>query len=247
LLGEVADMRKLTLDDVRPKLQWPSLDDIRLNRRTLTLDDVRMNWAGTVVAAPLWAYEPTTEIMLVRTSRGIIPLVRRKDRFRRIRELWGTINAEVARIRAQRELEEDERKAEWEARKDRLIRDAANDDSPTREKSLTELHFLLRAERLGRRAEKDAPSLYWPTGRAHKWCVVCGEQFFGLGSVTTCTEKCHAARRKQTHVPSKQPRPHVEHQPRACERCGESFTPRRSDGRFCSGRCRVAHHRANAT
>jgi hypothetical protein len=31
---------------------------------------------------------------------------------------------------------------------------------------------------------------------------------------------------------------------RECERCGNEFTPGRSDARFCSGRCRVAHHRA---
>jgi hypothetical protein len=30
---------------------------------------------------------------------------------------------------------------------------------------------------------------------------------------------------------------------RPCERCGEPFTPTRSDARFCSGRCRVAAHR----
>jgi hypothetical protein len=31
---------------------------------------------------------------------------------------------------------------------------------------------------------------------------------------------------------------------RACERCGQTFAPRRSDARYCSGRCRVAAHRA---
>jgi hypothetical protein len=30
---------------------------------------------------------------------------------------------------------------------------------------------------------------------------------------------------------------------RVCEQCGESFTPSRSDARYCSGRCRVAAHR----
>jgi hypothetical protein len=29
-----------------------------------------------------------------------------------------------------------------------------------------------------------------------------------------------------------------------CEHCGGTFTPRRRDARFCSGRCRVAAHRA---
>jgi hypothetical protein len=34
--------------------------------------------------------------------------------------------------------------------------------------------------------------------------------------------------------------------PAACLRCGESFTPKRTTARFCSVRCRVAHHRAKA-
>jgi hypothetical protein len=29
-----------------------------------------------------------------------------------------------------------------------------------------------------------------------------------------------------------------------CAHCGQEFTPSRSDARFCSGRCRVAAHRA---
>jgi hypothetical protein len=43
------------------------------------------------------------------------------------------------------------------------------------------------------------------------------------------------------------PRPHrrVEaRSPRVCEHCGADFTPRRSDARMCSNRCRHAHWRA---
>lgn len=43
-------------------------------------------------------------------------------------------------------------------------------------------------------------------------------------------------------VPARLPPPSrraVVHLPRPCEMCGEAFTPRRSDARFCSGRCRV--------
>lgn len=32
-----------------------------------------------------------------------------------------------------------------------------------------------------------------------------------------------------------------------CERCGSTFLARRSTARWCSVRCRVAHHRARAT
>ncbi len=33
---------------------------------------------------------------------------------------------------------------------------------------------------------------------------------------------------------------------RTCDRCGETFTPRREHARFCSARCRVAWNRANS-
>jgi hypothetical protein len=39
-------------------------------------------------------------------------------------------------------------------------------------------------------------------------------------------------------------RPKKERPRRDCEHCGWSFTPTRSDAKFCSGACRVAAHRA---
>jgi len=70
-------------------------------------------------------------------------------------------------------------------------------------------------------------------------CVTCGQPMvsFGLWSAAkTCSRQCSWHR----------PRTHVEHEPRACEHCGEEFTPKRSDARFCSVRCRVAAHRGKA-
>lgn len=32
----------------------------------------------------------------------------------------------------------------------------------------------------------------------------------------------------------------------ACDHCGDNYTPPRTDSRYCSGRCRVAAHRARA-
>ncbi len=32
-----------------------------------------------------------------------------------------------------------------------------------------------------------------------------------------------------------------------CEVCGESFQPKRKTARYCSTRCRVAHHRARCS
>jgi hypothetical protein len=77
-------------------------------------------------------------------------------------------------------------------------------------------------------------------------CLVCGETFLALNadhSPTVCTEKCWRAWRKQNHKQSTRPRPHVSHDERLCPQCHEAFKPRRADAVFCSGRCRVAHHR----
>lgn len=64
---------------------------------------------------------------------------------------------------------------------------------------------------------------------AYLWCRrgwhVTGER---------CGEGAHITSRTRTP------------EPRACQRCGETFTPTRSDARFCSARCRVAAHRAAA-
>jgi hypothetical protein len=35
-------------------------------------------------------------------------------------------------------------------------------------------------------------------------------------------------------------------EPRECSWCGETFTPTRSDQRYCATRCRVAAHRSRA-
>jgi len=34
--------------------------------------------------------------------------------------------------------------------------------------------------------------------------------------------------------------------PMACKHCGETFQPTRDDAKYCSGRCRVAAHRAKS-
>jgi hypothetical protein len=83
-------------------------------------------------------------------------------------------------------------------------------------------------------------------GGQPKTCLVCGKEFMATQikhQPAVCTEKCYRERRRQTHKQSKQPRPHVSHDLRRCAQCGEPFRPLRSDARFCSLRCRVAHHR----
>jgi hypothetical protein len=88
-----------------------------------------------------------------------------------------------------------------------------------------------------------------PTLRMLHDCRLCGEAFFGYGRTQFCSARCYRTRRKQTHVYSKQPRKKyprepVDHDYRPCEHCGWEFEPTRKDARFCSGRCRVAAHRA---
>jgi hypothetical protein len=101
----------------------------------------------------------------------------------------------------------------------------------------------------GRRLRDWQGCTSWPQhgGRfSMRRCLACGEDFMSTSHghhAVTCTEACARARRKQTHVHSKQPRPHVTHEPRACDHCGEEFTPARADARYCSGKCRTAHHR----
>jgi predicted nucleic acid-binding Zn ribbon protein len=86
-------------------------------------------------------------------------------------------------------------------------------------------------------------------GGEPKTCFVCGAEFMGPWGekhAAVCSEKCYLERRRQTYKQTKQPRPRVSHERRPCARYGEAFTPRRSDARFCSVRCRVAHHRQTA-
>jgi hypothetical protein len=108
---------------------------------------------------------------------------------------------------------------------------------------------------LDRREEQEPPRrVHWPRRRglsrcdAVRTCTICDKAFMGLNYPrnVTCSDRCHKAWRKQNHVQSKQPRPHVSHDPKACPQCGQPFTPKRSDARFCSVRCRVAHHRRSS-
>lgn len=108
-------------------------------------------------------------------------------------------------------------------------------------------HYLQRRQA----ANSDGRPICWdctPRGRddvRHYLCTRCvrprrQEEFpaarrtYGTPATvcTVCLEAEAAARRPT---------------PRPCERCAGTFTPARSDARFCSGRCRVAAHRAKAT
>jgi uncharacterized OB-fold protein len=75
-------------------------------------------------------------------------------------------------------------------------------------------------------------------------CDVCGEVFvppYGPRRRRFCSDECRRAHDRQRKAWT--PVVHVE---QSCAQCGELFVPARSDARYCSGRCRVAAHRASA-
>lgn len=65
-------------------------------------------------------------------------------------------------------------------------------------------------------------------------CRVCGHPAIKsrLGYQPVCSDEC-----RWRYYNRK--RPKVQHDPKPCAHCGEEFTPRRSDARFCSTKCRV--------
>jgi histone H3/H4 len=82
----------------------------------------------------------------------------------------------------------------------------------------------------------------WP--RWSSCCAYCTTEFVGLPAVRYCTNACALAAKAKRATAQRKPR-RVAHDPKPCQYCGESFTPTRSDARFCGGACRVAAHRAS--
>jgi endogenous inhibitor of DNA gyrase (YacG/DUF329 family) len=86
-------------------------------------------------------------------------------------------------------------------------------------------------------------------------CAICGRAFVTgseRGHPIYCSDACHKTA-TQPARPDRGP-PHnnatraaeraAKRMDRTCAHCGSAFTPKRSTGRFCSLRCRVAAHRA---
>jgi hypothetical protein len=67
-------------------------------------------------------------------------------------------------------------------------------------------------------------------------CGVCGRAVRGRGE---CCDRCDA---QMDNIARR-----VEHEQRACEQCGEMFTPKRADARYHSDKCRQKAHRARVT
>ena len=76
-------------------------------------------------------------------------------------------------------------------------------------------------------------------------CPVCGRSvvqphLYGAG---TCSEEC---RHEQTLRRRREIR-EIRRGKRTCETCGETFIPKRSDSRYCSGACRQKAYRERRT
>jgi hypothetical protein len=80
--------------------------------------------------------------------------------------------------------------------------------------------------------------LYYPNKQQRCW--ICGEMFFATWPTRYCSRRCLRARWRRRWRRSRAKVP----DDLRCGRCGGSFTPTRSDARYCSLRCRVAAHRA---
>ena len=71
-------------------------------------------------------------------------------------------------------------------------------------------------------------------------CVVCGRPMaFDCWVAPWVNKLCSLACQRER----RNARRRVVHQPRLCDGCGESFTPTRSDARFCSNACRQRAYR----
>jgi hypothetical protein len=79
---------------------------------------------------------------------------------------------------------------------------------------------------------------------APRRCCVCGRRFYYSTHAPGwyCSRRCNHRRPRLPRRESRAKDPDT--RTRACARCGATFTPARSDARYCSARCRVAAHRA---
>lgn len=110
-----------------------------------------------------------------------------------------------------------------------------------------------RGQRPHTRAERDLlyehevePDEARPDGRPPAWlrtCPECDGHFLCEGFLRYDTDECE----RDARLRRQRERRRVVHEDRDCDQCGESFTPTRSDARFCKTRCRVAAHRRKET
>jgi hypothetical protein len=86
--------------------------------------------------------------------------------------------------------------------------------------------------------------------RLHR-CRICRADFIATYTAQLCSPTCVAANRRAwveahrlTPPPSKAASRRAALAATTCQACGERFLAKRLSARFCSGRCRVKHHRS---
>lgn len=187
--------------------------------RTLTIADVYLSRGLEVFAAPAWAFERLDDGPALRTADAA----------------WGPLLQELA---ARRKAVSDRKAADWDA----TLKAAADPTSPGHELARARVSISVAFRRGSSPPGRGWPRLTSPTARFPRTCAACGSEFFGVGRVAACSNRCAGERRDATRTRG-EPRPCVYHHPRPCDWCGEPFKPVRADARFCSGKCRVARHR----
>ena len=91
---------------------------------------------------------------------------------------------------------------------------------------------------------------HWKGGRAPRHCMQCGREFLPRMAAEfcmNCQRERDAKRRKEYQRKRREIRKAEARgeawQFTVCDQCGEVFERQRVTARFCSARCRVAHHR----
>jgi hypothetical protein len=183
--------------------------------RKLTMNDIRVNTGGVLVAAPKWAYVPHYA----------------SNNMAYVKTSKGTTLRPVGEPRYYVQIEK-----LWGPLMKEICRQRADFVEAAKRQQTSWPRSMRTVLRLHQ-------PLTSPGKKALKTCLVCEREFFALGLISTCTDKCAKARKDATRTRGKAPRPRVTHELRPCQECGEPFMPTRADALYCSGRCRVAHHR----
>ncbi len=93
----------------------------------------------------------------------------------------------------------------------------------------------------------EVPTFKWDSFRErHIKCAACDAEitdYTNRSGAIYCSDTCRTQSRSLHRQARYQA---VTHDSIDCSHCSESFTPKRSDSRFCSTKCRVAAHRLKA-
>ncbi len=112
-----------------------------------------------------------------------------------------------------------------------------------RRRETTESNLWGRAWELASICDECVRTCMHPSWRANRHrpepcaggCGVLVSHWYPWSNITTCSRRCseQAARERKR----------AKREPRACEVCGDSFTPNRADARYCSSACRQDAYR----